>query len=192
MKYTRDVPRAKNGEEIPYEIVRENKNKLRDRIDESLVCPMNWLQDYLNKIQGVRTNDWIPTEDFFVKAKGRADWRTTNKVLDVIKDYSSAVKKDLLEEWDDPYQAIIKISKDMENAVERLKSLRFKNRKVVNRLIETALDLDSSRDKVHKAAQRKNAKYSRQILNCLYRMDREAFLRNFIEGNNNLQLHPFA
>ena len=78
---------------------------------------MNWLQDYLNKIQGVRTNDWIPTEDFFVKAKGRADWRTTNRVLDIIKDYSAAVKRDLVEDWNDPMSAMFKMGKDMEIAV---------------------------------------------------------------------------
>lgn len=183
MKYTRDVPRARNGEEIPYQIVKENKNKLRDRIDESFVCPMNWLQDYLNKIQGVRTNDWIPTEDFFVKVKGRADWRTTNKVLDIIKDYSAAVKRDLVEDWNDPMSAMFKMGKDMEIAVQRLKSLRFKNSKVINRLIQTALDLEGSDDKVHKPLQRKNAKYSRQILNCLYRMDKERFLKNFVRGD---------
>ena len=47
-------------------------------------------------------------------------------------------------------------------------------------MIETALDLESSRDKVHTSLQRKNAKYSRQILNCLYRMDSERFLKNFV------------
>lgn len=180
MKYTRSVPMTKNGEWLPYETIKSGKDKLKDRIDPSFICPMNYLQDCLNKIQGVRTNDWIPTEDFFIKVQGRADWRTTNKVLDIIKDYSSALKKDLTEQWSDPYQAVVKMSQDMDVAVERLKSLRFKNRKVINRLIQTALDLDGNYDKVHKSLQRKNAKYSRQILNCLYRMDSDRFLENFV------------
>ena len=180
MKYTRDVPRTRNGEEIPYEIVKQGKNKLKNRIDNSFVCPMNWLQEHLNKIQGVRTNDWLPTEDFFVKVQGRADWRTTNKILQIIIDYSNNLKKDLVQEWGNPDDASLKIAKDMEIAVERLKALRFKNDKTINRMIQSALDLESSRDKVHKPLQRKNAKYSRQILNCLYRMDKERFLRNFV------------
>jgi hypothetical protein len=53
MKYTRDVPHTKNGDELPYEIVTEGKNKLKNRISNEFVCPMNWLQDYLNKIQGM-------------------------------------------------------------------------------------------------------------------------------------------
>jgi len=53
MKYTRDVPHTKNGEELPYEIVKEGKNKLKNRISNEFVCPMNWLQDHLNKIQGM-------------------------------------------------------------------------------------------------------------------------------------------
>lgn len=184
MKYTRDVPRARNGQEIPYQIVREGKNKIRDRINTSLVCPMNWLQDYLNKIQGVRTNDWIATEDFFVKAEGRADWRTTNKILEIIVDYSNDIKRDLIQQWGDPNSALYKMGQDMGMAVERLKALRIKNRKTINRLVQTALDLQSARDKVHKPLQRKNAKYSRQILNCLYRSDKDRFLENFIEGKS--------
>ena len=183
MKYTREVPRTRNGEQIPYDIVKEGKTKLRNRIDNDFVCPMNWLQDYLNKIQGVRTNDWIPTEDFFVKVEGRADWRTTNRILQVIIDYSNNLKRDLVQQWGDPDDAVNKIAQDMEIAVERLKSLRFKNNKAINRMIQSALDLESSRDKVHKHLQRKNAKYSRQILNCLYRMDKQRFLSNFVDGS---------
>ena len=181
MKYTRQIPRTRNGEQIPYDIVKQGKSKLRDRIDNSFICPMNWLQEYLNKIQGVRTNDWIPTEDFFVKVEGRADWRTTNKILEVIIDYSNSLKKDLVQQWGNPDDAVMKMAKDMEIAVERLKTLRFKNDKAINRMIQTALDLEGSRDKVNKPLQRKNAKYSRQILNCLYRMDKDRFLRNFTE-----------
>lgn len=179
MKYTREVPRTRNGEEIPYDIVKQGKNKLKNRINDSFVCPMNWLQDYLDKIQGIRTNDWIPTEDFFVKVEGRADWRTTNRILQVIIDYSNNLKRDLVQQWGDPDDAVNKIAQDMEIAVERLKSLRFKNDKAINRMIQSALDLESSRDKVNKHLQRKNAKYSRQILNCLYRMDKQRFLKNF-------------
>ena len=177
MKYTRDVPKTRNGEPISYDIVKEGKDKIRHRINPDFVCPMNWLQEYLNKIQGVRTNDVIPTEGFFVKVKGRADWRSTNKVLDVIKDYSAAVKRDLLrEDWDDPASALYKLGHDMEIAVDRLQALRYRSPKVVNRLIETALDLEGSNDRVNKPLQRKNAKYARQILNCLYRTDKEKFL----------------
>lgn len=183
MKYTREVPRTRNGEEIPYEVVKEGKSKLRNRIDDSFICPMNWLQDYLNKIQGVRTNDWIPTEDFFVKVPGRADWRTTNKILQIIIDYSNNLKKDLIQQWGNPDDAVMKMSKDMQVAVQRLKALRFKNDKAINRMIQSALDLESSRDKVHKTLQRKNVKYSRQILNCLYRMDKDRFLKNFVQKN---------
>ena len=181
MKYTREVPRTRNGEEIPYDIVKQGKNKLKNRINDSFVCPMNWLQEYLNKIQGVRTNDWIPTQDFFVKISGRADWRTTNKLLQIIIDYSNSIKKDLMQQWGNPDDAVIKMAKDMEVAVQKLKSLRFKNNKTINRMVQSALDLESSRDKVNKPLQRKNAKYSRQILNCLYRMDKDRFLRNFTE-----------
>ena len=61
MKYTREIPHTKNGEEIPYEIVREGKNKLKDRINYDFVCPMNWLQDHLNRIQGMTREPGIPT-----------------------------------------------------------------------------------------------------------------------------------
>ena len=86
-----------------------------------------------------------------------------------------------MQQWGNPDDAVIKMAKDMEVAVQKLKSLRFKNNKTINRMVQSALDLESSRDKVNKPLQRKNAKYSRQILNCLYRMDKDRFLRNFTE-----------
>lgn len=55
MKYTREIAVTKDGKELPQEDIEESKNKLKGRINKDLVCPMNWLQEWLDKIQGAST-----------------------------------------------------------------------------------------------------------------------------------------
>ena len=70
MKYTREIKYTKDGKELPQEEVDESKNKLKSRINRELLCPMNWLEDWINKIQNASTVETIPTEYFFVKMDG--------------------------------------------------------------------------------------------------------------------------
>lgn len=184
MKYTREIPHTRNGEELPYEVVKEGKNKLRDRISPDFVCPMNWLQDHLNKIQGMTRQPGIPTEQFFIKMKGSTNRHMSQKILRIIKGYNDALRRQLMGGADSPEQMIAEIVKTMNRVTSELQAIRIKNLTTINRLIETAMDLEGSTDKVNKVYQRKNVKYSRQILNCLYRMDKDIFLSNFVKNQS--------
>lgn len=184
MKYTRDVPHTKNGEELPYEIVKEGKNKLKNRISNEFVCPMNWLQDHLNKIQGMTRQPGIPTEQFFIKMKGHTNRHMSQKILRIIRIYSDTLRRQLMGGVDSPEEMVAEIVRTMGKVTKQLREIRIKNPVTINRLIETALDLDGSTNKVNKVYQRNNVKYSRQILNCLYRMDKDLFLSNFVKGNS--------
>ena len=53
MRYTREIPHTKDGKELPLEVVSKNKSKLRRRINPDLQCPMNWLEEWLDKIQNI-------------------------------------------------------------------------------------------------------------------------------------------
>ena len=75
MKYTREIKYTKDGKELPQEEVDESKNKLKSRINRELLCPMNWLEDWINKIQASETTIAIPTKDFFIKMQGKANDR---------------------------------------------------------------------------------------------------------------------
>lgn len=88
MKYTRNVPTTKNGKELPQGTISNNRKKLNDRINEDLVCPMNWLQEWLDKIQNLVSRGTIPTNDFFIKMKGTANnrqiWILQSQIADML------------------------------------------------------------------------------------------------------------
>ena len=72
MQYTREIKTTKDGKELPFEDIDESRNKLKGRINNDLICPMNWLQEWLDKIQGASKTTTIPTENFFIKMDGTA------------------------------------------------------------------------------------------------------------------------
>ena len=183
MKYTRTVPHTKNGEELPYDIVKGNKEKIKNRIDESITCPMNWLQEYLDKIQGAPTTNSTPTEDFFIVMDGSVNSHASKKIIDIIVDYSNSIKREMSSS-DSSDELVETMVREMDSTINKLKHIKIKNLKTINRIIETALDLNGAVYSVNKAYQRNNVKYSRQILNCLYRMDKEVFLGNFLRNTN--------
>ena len=80
MRYTREIPHTKDGKELPSEVVSKNKSKLRRRINPDLQCPMNWLEEWLDKIQNISSTNTIPTKEFFIKMHGEANRRQMTKV----------------------------------------------------------------------------------------------------------------
>ena len=48
MRKTRKIANAKNGKERDREIVKAEKERLNNRIDKNLLCPMNALQIVLD------------------------------------------------------------------------------------------------------------------------------------------------
>lgn len=69
MKYTKDIPYTKNGVELPFEIIRNNKKKVYDRINYDITCPMNWLEEILDEIEPSGTTNTIPTNEFLLRLK---------------------------------------------------------------------------------------------------------------------------
>lgn len=87
MKYTREIAVTKDGKELPQEDIEESKNKLKGRINKDLICPMNWLQEWLDKIQGASTKVTTPTENFFIKMTGRPNRDQISKIMKIVIDY---------------------------------------------------------------------------------------------------------
>ena len=84
MQYTREIAVTKDGQELPQEDIEESRNKLKGRINNDLICPMNWLQEWLDKIQGASKTTTIPTENFFIKMDGTASSVQVTKVMKII------------------------------------------------------------------------------------------------------------
>lgn len=179
MKYTKEIKHTKNGKEIPYEEVKDKKNKIKSRINPDLECPMNWLQEILNNIQMAKNENTIPTEEFFIKMDGVGNNRQIAKIRLLIEEYNLFVKDMLLSEDDNEilYDGLIEKSKEI---INKLKCIKIGNIITINRLIETSLGIDKFNNNINTRKHR-DFKYTRKILNLLYRMDKDKFLINFIE-----------
>ena len=177
MKYTREVKHTKNGKEMPYEEVAKQKEKLKERINPSLQCPMNWLEEWLDKIQGSSTSDTIPTSDFFIKMNGKPNNRQMSKIRSLIEKYDLFVKSVHISENDDDIIAD-KLAEESKLLLEELNKIKIGNIVTINRLMETALGLESGVG-ASKRLTGTNARYTRKILNYLYKMDKTKFLINF-------------
>lgn len=169
MRYTRKISYTKNGKEIEKDIVNEQKNRLNNRICSDLICPMNALQIVLDEIKRSSTKDSIPTKEFIIDVKGKANPKQLNKILEYAKELDLLSKSNMSDE------DIIAYSERFDEILSELKKMKIRNPKTMNRLIVIALD-------TCKLGRKKEySKYTRNLLNLLYNMDKEAFLSNFIK-----------
>src|SRR5574344_882870 len=86
MKYTREIKYTKDGKELPQEEIMESKDKLKSRINAELLCPMNWLEYWIDKIQNASTSDTIPTNNFIVSMSGYGNNRQITKIISIVNE----------------------------------------------------------------------------------------------------------
>lgn len=175
MRYTKEIKYTKNGKEISNEEIQSVKSKISGRIDPTIVCPMNWLQDILGKIKTSSKTLTIPTEDFFIKMEGKPSHFQMTKILSMIQEYDTFVleHKDL---EDAPEMILDKFNE----LIEALQNMKIGKPSTINRLIEKALGLNKIGRPSNGAG---SEKYTRKVLNILYKMDKTKFLSNFVSEN---------
>ena len=177
MKYTKEIKYTKDGKELPYEEVDEKKAKLKGRINYDLQCPMNWLEEWLDKIQGSSTSDTTPTSEFFVKMNGKPNNRQMSKIRSLIEKYDLFVKS--IHISDSAEEDIAdKLIVESSLLLDELNKIKIGNIVTINRLIETSLGLETGVG-VSKKLIGINTRYTRKMLNCLYKMNKDKFLINF-------------
>lgn len=179
MKYTREIQISKNNKALPLEEIQKNRDKLKQRINPTLSCPMNWLEECLDKIQGASTVKTEPITNYFIKMKGRANSRQMTKISKLIEDYDGFVKH-LHINCDNKEIVQNELIRGSEYLLSELKNIKIGNPITINRLIETSLGLDTGVGN-SKQLSSTNSKYCRKILNYLYKMDKKKFLINFKE-----------
>lgn len=178
MKYTRPIPVTKNGKELPFEEINKSKRKLRERIDPSIICPMNWVEERLDKIQNLSSTNTIPTEQFFIKANGKPEYRHITKIMKLAKEYDAwiteATKPSFTGEDDFKQQ----LAEKAKYYTDEIAKIRTGNPYTINKLIEYSLGLNlggNYKESVVKSAR----KYGIKIMNLLYRANPTKFLSNF-------------
>lgn len=177
IKYVKNISVSQKGKDVPYEEIRDKKAKINDRINPKLVCPMNWLQDWLDKIQSASQESTIPTKQFIRHLDGKANDRQISKIQKLVSDYDSFIKRnhDRFEEED----FISEFDEVTNEFISSIKKIKIGNMKTINRLIEIALDVSEENNNPH-CKKKYSIKYGRRMLNTLYRQNKEAFLSNFI------------
>lgn len=177
MRYTREIPHTKDGKELPLEVVSKNKSKLRRRINPDLQCPMNWLEEWLDKIQNISSTNTLPTKDFFIKMQGEANRRQMAKVQRLAEYWDGYIKNYTMAKNDNnAFFCMIDVSREV---VDEISKIKIGNIVTINRLIELSLGLSNEVGASHKRLY-DPSKYTRKVLNLLYKSNKEKFLTNFI------------
>ena len=129
------------------------RQRVKERIDYSLQCPMNFLVDvwdewekpYKRKRAGGE-----PVENFLVDVKGgRADCRQMKKIIEYAEQMDKAVKEYQIEKLKqkskDDDGAYLALREKLDKITEELrKSIRKMNQQTMRRMIELAFGLDKS------------------------------------------------
>ena len=181
MKYTRPIPYTKNGKELQFSEINKSKKKLRDRVDPSLVCPMNWVEEKLDKIQNSSTSDSIPTENFFIKVKGQPWYKHISKIIQLAKEYDEWIIETTKPIYDPENNFKEQLSLKAKYYSDEVAKIRTTNPVTINRLIEYSLGLNLHDNYKHSAYKAAN-KYGRKILTLLFKADSTKFLSNFVEN----------
>lgn len=177
MKYTKDFPTIVNGTEISYEEIKAQHDKIDSRINTELICPMNWLEECFDNIPVKNKSCSVDTKKFFIKINGKANNRQMTKIRELVENYDAMSKSFKLSH--DNRDDIIPLLEESENILSMLKKMKISNPVTINRLIETALGIEEN---VGNKCYRQATKYTRKMLNLLYKRNPEQFLLNFTKS----------
>ena len=178
MKWTHKIPVTKNGKERPQDDIKAERKKVSKRVDDKLICPMNWLQDCLDKIQGAPKDGFVDTKEFFINNPGWANNRQMSKIRKIVEDYDGYTKRlmgyliDDIE--DDEILELLMLKTD--ETYEKLKGLKI-SKITINRLVGSVIGIDMGINNDYKY--KITSKYTRKMMNLLYNCNREYFLSCF-------------
>ena len=180
MKYTHKIPVTKNGKDRPYEEIKNDRNRVAKRIDDDIVCPMNWMQERLEKIQGASTSDGTDILSLMAeKSKKAPTFNQMNKIRKIIEDYDSFTKHIIAtNDFDDEDDLeILKTLEDKSEEVYQIVSKMKISFPTMYRMIEASFGYEGNtrNDRKYKNI----TKYTVKTMNVLYRANKDLFLSCF-------------
>lgn len=181
MKWTHEIPVTKNGKERAQNDIKRDRNRIKQRIDENIICPMNWLQECLDKIQGADKTGYNDTVEYYIKIPGAANNKQMSKIRKIIEEYDGYTKRIILliqdsPENDDYYELLLMKTEDVLGKISGLKITKL----TMNRLLGSVLGVDWGVNNAYKY--KEASKYIRKTMNILYRINKKMFLENFISS----------
>lgn len=176
VKRIRNMECMKRNKPMFWKFVKKSKNKdgskKNIKVDKKVKCPMNYLVECIsNEIENASTSSTDDIKDFILIIQGKAKKEQMDKILSIVKEYDDFIKaakdddKDITYEAEEAYFNKLQI-KD-EETIDKLSKFKITD-KTLNILIINALD-----------STKENSKYRNKLLNCLYRVNPDQFLKNF-------------
>lgn len=177
----KDKRKARNDEQRRQRN-KENKDKIKKKLNTKLVCPMNYIYSLkLNKYRN--ENATIPISEFFVKHELTDSRRKSKKVEALIEKYSLKLYNyNSLDETDREYEEYLLLAEQFDELVEDIRSISISKNYVglMSYLIDRAFmitpNIRSNTDNI-KSKLNKNRTL---LLSALYEVNKEAFLQCFI------------
>ena len=161
MKWTNEVPITKNGRERSVADIKKDKEKIKNRIDSEIICPMNWLEESLNKIQGASRRNVIETHKFLTdKPIGKPKATQMSKIRKIVEEYDGYAKHYM---WAiNNEELMLPLLEKIDETTDKISSM-YLSQATVYRLIETSLGVEGGTrlDNIYKKA----TKYTRKMLN---------------------------
>ena len=182
MKYTRDTSYARNGKYKSAEDMRKERKNRNDRIDESLICPMDALVDIIDEYEHTKltkkamfgNKPEIPTEKFLAKVEGRADSRQINKVMEWAKEWKAAAQEHKLTGKDNLGAYVNLLEKQEQIKADMKKSIRKMNRKTMSQMVR--FGIKSGENIGIPSELRENYRmFGNEVLKLCYEYDRNMF-----------------
>lgn len=173
MKYVKEVPTTKNGKELSNTQISMSRNKILNRINKEINCPMNWLEFEFDKLFIMPKNKKIDISNYIVNLctdVKKVNTYQVNKIREMAINYSAKLTK--LNSLEDDYELMIEETNQIIEQVSKIKM----GKQTLNYIIAAALNVNTQ-NKRNKY--RDFIKYRRKLLTILYRVNRTNFLKNF-------------
>lgn len=190
-KYTHGISYSKNGKFKSAEDMRKQRENQKNRMDDSLICPMNALIDVIDEYTHTKLTKKamfgdkpaIQMEDFLAKVNGRADSRQINKVLEWAKEWKAAAREYNLKKFsaadkDDLGAYVNLLEKQEKIKTDMKRSIRKMDRKTMSQMIRFAI---KAGDKIGiPGGLRENyRKFGMEVMQLCYDYNKKMFLSCF-------------
>lgn len=177
MKFTKTIALMKNGKPRPYGDIAKEKKNLANRIDENIVCPMNWLEESLDTIKGGPRIKHTPIEDLFIWENGTANVYRMSRIKELVESYDNWVRGHVYQIENGDHDVLQELVSKEEEIIDQLQKSKL-NYITINHLVGSALKADSH---IRGAKTNKPIKASRKLLNLLYLSYHDEFMRCFVK-----------
>jgi len=186
MKYTSKIPSVKNGKPRSNEDISKDKSKVENRIDNDIICPMNWMQENLEKIQMANNSNSEEIINYFSeKPKAKATSIQMNKIRKLVEGLDNFTRRyrtlvDLNDNSQEDFDILSELKSKYEETYKIVSSMKI-SFPTMYRLVESSLgyDFGSRLDRKYKNA----TKYTVKLLNVLYHGNKTLFLQCFSKEN---------